>query len=428
MRNENINPVIKRIAIKACCIFTSPALIGSGNDENTDNDVLRDSSDKPFLPGSTAAGVLQSLCSETSVLFGSDSRISPLWVFDSEVKGEIIQLDGVALDRENKVALDQNKYDYEAVATGAEFTLRLLLTIRTNDNDEEFEKALKKLVGVLRSNNTAFGAKTKRGFGRVNCDEVYLQEFDLLPDNIEELMRWIDFDWELKTDWKPAESEAFDIDSETLSVNLRLDGSIMIRDTRNIYEDLNNNEKEPDYKHISIGRKPVILGTSWAGAFRSGLYRLLYPKFETKAAEYLDSVFGFVAQDDSQAEVSLVVFGASTLIAKDTGTHGYRTITRVKIDRFTGGAAEGALFTEKPWYGGETTLEVNYPKNREDIRELIILALEGIDKGLIQIGGESAIGRGFFKVLAVNGEAFSKLEQEPKQKLITAIEKAGAAV
>jgi CRISPR/Cas system CMR subunit Cmr4 (Cas7 group RAMP superfamily) len=140
---------------------------------------------------------------------------------------------------------------------------------------------------------------------------------------------------------------------------------------------------------------------------------------------YLNEVFGYVNEADKKAEVSLVTFGASTLVQTDERTEGYRSITRVKIDRFTGGAADGALFTEKPWYGGETTLEIRYPIERSDIKELLVLALDAIDKGVIQIGGESAIGRGFFKVQSVNDKPLAESANNSKQSLIAAIKKAG---
>jgi CRISPR/Cas system CMR subunit Cmr4 (Cas7 group RAMP superfamily) len=429
MKELNENPIIKRIAVKAKCEFASPALIGSGFGENTDNDVLRDASDKPFLPGSTVAGVLRSLCPSAQVLFGSGDKISPLWVLDSELDGQVIELDGVALDvieHDNKVAKESAKYEYEAIATGATFTLRLLLAIRENDIDNGFEGLLKKVIGAINSADLSFGAKTKRGFGRVKCNAVSKREFDLAPGKTDILHEWLEFDWNSEKDFFTAEYEEHIADRAKLTVRLKLDGSIMIRDTRNIYEGLHDGEKEPDYKHISVDGKPVILGTSWAGAFKSGLYRLLSTRIEKdKINAYFNEVFGHVTEDGKKAEVSKITFGASTLEATDKRINGYRSITRVKIDRFTGGAAGGALFTEKPWCGGETTLEISYPKERGDIKELILLALEGVARGLIQVGGETAIGRGFFEVLSVNGKPFSKLESNPKPSLVAAIKKAG---
>ncbi|MDR1160591.1 MAG: RAMP superfamily CRISPR-associated protein, partial [Syntrophomonadaceae bacterium] len=412
---------------------TSPALIGGGYSENTDNDILRYGSSDAFLPGSSIAGVLRSLCPDEVALFGGQDNISPLWVFDSALNNvTVIELYGVALDRENKVALEQKKYDYEAISTGAGFTIRLLLTIRKGDTSKDFEGLLKKIVGAIKSGNVAFGAKTRRGFGWVSCISAVKREFDLSPGNAAALREWIGFDWENADGWSDAEGEDFSSLLETMTVKLALSGSIMIQYRHNIYEDLGANEKVPDYKHISIGGKPVILGTSWAGAISSGLYRLLKPRYPGKIGSYLYDVFGYNPESgengtDDDMRVSQITFGASTLTATNLTTDGYRSITRVKIDRFSGGAADGALFCEKPWYGGETALEMRYPANRDDdIKELLFLAFECIDKGIFQVGGEGSIGRGFFKIMAINGNPPEAVLGNPKQALAEAIQRAGA--
>jgi CRISPR/Cas system CMR subunit Cmr4 (Cas7 group RAMP superfamily) len=429
MREDNKNPVIKRVVIKADCKFASPALIGSGYGDNTDSDILRDGEGNPFLPGSTVAGVLRSLKCGFAPLFGEQDSISPLWVYDAELTdASVIELDGIAVDPENKTAIEHKKYDYEAISTGAGFTLRLLLTIRQSDGAGDREELLDELIGAIWSGAVAFGAKTKRGFGRVECVSAVKRAFDLYPGNTEALGQWINFDWNQSDGWAEAKGQAFTDGNSTIIAKLKLSGSIMIRDTRNIYEDLAGDEKAADYKHLSIGGKPVIMGTSWAGAFRSGLYRLLEQKFQDNAKTYLNNVFGNVTEDDSAANVSQVAFDMSVLEAKDPRTDGYRGITRVKINRFTGGAADGALFTEMPWYGGETTLCVRYPKAREDIKELILLGLEGINSGLLQIGGETAIGRGFLSVLSINGEESGKILGKPKRNLAAAVRKGDESV
>jgi len=428
MRNSNEKPVLKRIAIKAECCFTTPALIGSGLSENTDNDILRDKNDNAFLPGSTVAGVLKETVSDARMLFG-EGNISPLWVFDAELidsndrAAEVIELDGVELDKVNKTAIDSKKYDYEAIETGSKFTLRLLLTIREKKSAEDFEDSLINIISALKSGYVAFGAKTRRGFGTVECNSAVKREFDLANGNIKELNDWIDFEWDTGS-WKNVDGGTFFDKSEAITAKLSLTGSIMIRDTRNIYDDLPSNGTVPDYKHISSNGKPVIFGTSWAGAFRSGLYRLLESAYPGKAKKYLDSVFGYVykKKEDGkeESEPSEIIFDSSFLKKSNPRENGYRSVTRVKIDRFTGGAADSALFTEMPWYGGETTLRIRYTKGREDIRELILLGLDGLNKGIIQIGGESSVGRGFFEVIEVSGAAGSV--DGPKLELKTALE------
>ena len=460
--SSNSNPITKRIAVKILCEFASPALISSGYGENTDSDIIRYADECCFVPGSTIAGVLRSLCPQTAELFGvqvstqvntnvnsivnapedsQDSlrnankddimddlsdRLSPLWVYDAEVQdAKVIELDGVSLDVINKVALDGKKYDYEAISPGAIFTIRLLLTIRKNDNETKFEQMLKELLGAVKTGKVAFGARTHRGFGLVKHISTNKCEFDLAEGNRDNLIDWINFDWYKDDKWVPADSTDFYGDNSTIIAKVRLQGSVMIRDTRNIYEGLGINEKAPDYKHLSIGGKPVILGTSWAGVFRSGLSKVLGTLYPEQIGTYIDDVFGFVNEESETAGVSKITFSSSFIDAYEPNTEGYRSITRVKIDRFTGGASDGALFTEKPWYGGETSLEISYPKDREDIRELIILGLEGFNTGVMQIGGETSIGRGFLNVLTIDGENAADVLGTPKHALIDKLKEAG---
>ena len=409
------NSITKRIAIKAECSFSAPALIGSGTDNNTDSDIIRDSMDTPFIPGSSIAGVLRSYITDAEPLFGNGDEASPLFVYDSEFKDyKVIELDGVAIDYENKIAKDGAKYDFEAIDTGAGFDICLLLNIRKNDSTHE--EKLKTLVGALK-HGISLGAKTNRGFGRVQCDKVYCRIFDFTNET--GLSEWINFDRRTDKEWKSAEYNEFKDSCSVLRAELILTGSIMIRDNRNISSDA-------DYMHISSNGKPVIFGTSWAGAFRSGLFKMLKPRFDNTEA-YIDEVFGKKSNDnkDEDFTVSKVVFCASFLEEINPIVNGYRSITRVKIDRFTGGAANGALFEEEPWYGGRTTLEIRYPKDRKDIEELILLGLCGIDRGMIQIGGEASIGRGFFKIESVGIDGVTKAINEQKHELIKAIRKEG---
>ena len=446
MGHNNTNPIVKRIAVKAYCEFASPALIGSGSGENTDQDVLRDNNGAAFLPGSAIAGVLRSFASDTAALFGkrdpgpkggqTADKISPLWVFDAALKdsegnpAKIVELDGVRIDRETKLAMDAKKYDYEAIETGTRFTLRFLLTLREKDGEQVYETLLKQLIGALKSGGIAFGAKTRRGFGLARCTRAVQREFVLTPGNITALDAWLHFDWEMgkKTSegWKPAEEEAFSGGMAAMTAQLKLMGSIMIRDVRNVYDDVSDDNKVPDYRHISSDGRPVILGTAWAGAFRSGLWRLLHQTYPDKAEKYLDDVFGYGYEPEERRKAvstsSKVAFGVSFLQAADQRADGYRCMYRVTIDRFTGGAVNGALFMETPWYGGETALTVRYPKEREDIRELLLLGFDALHKGIIQIGGEAAVGRGFFRVIQISDQNGDLSAGGAKPALKTALE------
>jgi CRISPR/Cas system CMR subunit Cmr4 (Cas7 group RAMP superfamily) len=409
------NPILKRILLRANLVFETPALIGSGESENTDSDVLRDSSGMPFLPGTAFAGVLrhQIVDKDAKILFGDsddNGAMSSLWVLDAPITSsaggtaEIVTLDGVAIDPETRLAIAQRKYDLEAIAKGNVFTARIMLVLRESDDALHLECLLDQVASTLLSGEIRVGAKTNRGFGKLRCDTLDRQEFDFEKEGKDALLRWADFGWDKNSAWKPyaPNTVAFESDFHTLVAKLKLDGSIMIRDC--------HPEGEEDYRHISAGGVPVIFGTSWAGAIRSGLHRLLKPLWGEETQQKLDAHFGCETNNDGQKDTipSKLIFDASFLDADNAQVEGYRTITRVKINRFTGGAADGALFTECPWVGGSTKLVVRWPRGESQSKdkELLLFALDAMDKGILNVGGESAIGRGFFKVegVEIDGE------------------------
>ena len=440
MYRENTNPIVRRIVIKADAKLKTPALIGSGIGDNTDSDVLRDSRGDPYLPGSTLAGVLRSLLNKNDgeALFGShkeDGAMSALYVLDAALENEegkaavIVELDGVALEADSKIAVRGKKYDFEAVETSSKFRIRLMLVEREGDKGKGLEESLDKLAGALVSGHVALGAKTRRGFGQIVCEPAQKLVFDFAANSKDALKNWESFTWD--ANWKETETIAGNAGDPRFSVlvaALHLDGSIMIRDSRNIFDRNDAADMMPDYQHISSGGQAVIFGTSWAGAIKSGLCGLLKRRYPDVAGKYLDSVFGFVTEGknggDEKAAPSKVVFDASFLEEEDHAVDGYRDITRVKIDRFTGGAATGALFREKPWYGGKTKLTIRFPKGDEAIRALLLLALDAIGKGLIRVGGETGVGRGFFKIreVTIDGRQVC-CETESKKVLRNALDK-----
>ena len=89
------------------------------------------------------------------------------------------------------------------------------------------------------------------------------------------------------------------------------------------------------------------------------------------------------------------------------------------IDRFTGAAVTGALYTEKTYYNGETTLEIacDFGRNgeaasgihsdeREKIRTVMAAAILDLNSGYLAVGGLTAVGRGLFavKMAVVDGK------------------------
>lgn len=71
--------------------------------------------------------------------------------------------------------------------------------------------------------------------------------------------------------------------------------------------------------------------------------------------------------------------------------------TRVKIDRFTGGAYESALFAEQPVFGGRFTLGLSLRAPTDAEVGLLLLVLKDLWTGFLPVGGSSSVGRGRLK-------------------------------
>ena len=128
----------KHLYYKICLKPLSPFLIGSGQEQSSDIDIVRDSLGGPYIPGTSLAGVLRSLCDNPVELFGNvtintsptddmkESAIhSKVYVYDGllpyEETASVDIRDSVALD-EWKTAQGKAKFDFEICNTSLAFT------------------------------------------------------------------------------------------------------------------------------------------------------------------------------------------------------------------------------------------------------------------------------------------------------------------
>lgn len=89
---------------------------------------------------------------------------------------------------------------------------------------------------------------------------------------------------------------------------------------------------------------------------------------------------------------------------------------RIAIDRFTGGAYQGALFNEQPVFPKESTrvvlnMKLHKPENYEI--GLLLLLLKDLWTNDLPIGGTSSIGRGRLKGIEATLTQYNKGQSEP---------------
>lgn len=382
---------MRRTYYKLVMKLRSPLSLGSGMSDSTDSDVIFDSRGVPFIPATSIAGVIRhSIDGETAnKLFGNigkDEHASAVITYDAVCisKNTVAVRDSVKLV--DKVAADMCKFDFEAVETGAEFVGYIeLADCDKNDDDIIFEAIEKINLGLLR-----FGHKTSRGYGTVEikkCLKLIFTDID----------KWLDFDMFDDDHWDTAEVKELktDLGISKITLFLKQRGAISVRSYA--AEPSNGNDAAPDYKQLSLkDGAPVIPGTSWAGAFRER-----FSEFTDKETE--KNLFGFIEENKKNAfnKKSAIYFDESIISNAES-----KVITRNSIDRYTCGTANGALYTERTVYNGNTKLEILITeKQSPEVYSALMAVIADLDNGFLSVGGLASVGRGLFAVekLLVNG-------------------------
>ena len=393
----------------------SPLSVGNGDDNLTDHDCIRNSNGDLFIPATSIAGVFSHyLNEEQRNLFAPKSNNeylqSPYFISDAILTSSNVNMsirDGVKLT-ENKTAEKSAKYNFEVIETGAEFDFRIELTIRDGDNADKMKEIVDFLLNGFNSGEIVLGLKSKRGYGKVSLIRVYKKSFD---NDIDSLLKFNKYNVK-NYDEYILKQENLNKNFDYLEVELEQIGGLSIRR-------YSSRAGEADFEHIKSNGTPVIPGTSWAGLIRGQVERyvnLIENQFNIKLDVNLDHWFGREKHRNSEAVASNIIVEESIIEnSKEI------TLTRNKIDRFSGGASDRALFTEKAVFNGTTKLGIKIKKgitykdnelqedstksteyskveNNSKIVGLIALVLKDIDNGLIALGGQTSVGRGIFKI------------------------------
>lgn len=375
--------------------LASPLSIGSGRNESTDHDIIRNKSGKPYIPASSIAGVFRhALDGDIELqnrIFGTISDnasvSSKIIFYDGNLVSECAESNRDSVKLNKKVGVDGAKFDMETVETGAVFSTIIEITDEVETIDSVIEKMFSKLkAGIMR-----FGTKTSRGYGIVRISSLKKCVFE--SSQIDE---WLDFDPLNNQSWNDIdEYEISDDLTGFIKIHLQLlqNGAISIRQySTDVGE---NNESLPDYKHISLNDEKgtnVIPGTSWAGAFRA---RFL----DFAGQKAADALFGYVNENNKTdlSNKSRILFSESII-----SDNLMKTVTRNSIDRFSAATKDTALYTERTSYNGKTDLTLYLADDVTDKERAILGAvIMDIHNGFLSVGGLTSIGRGMFRIIGL---------------------------
>lgn len=411
---ENNNVVAPKVNLskaiyKAKLKLKTPLFIGSGDGENSDSDVIRDGQGKPYIPATSFIGVVSSLLKKNNEeIFGTEAMFeerngkeeytgkqSQIIVHNLTTPNKTLVTirDGIAIQPETQVVIDKHKYDYEVVEPGIEFNL----TIELLYFSERVKSFIKTINTLLSNQELSFGAKTNNGFGKLQLIESNLYQYDL--SNQEHVWYWLKRETNSSLKTNLDEVSILNLPNKTFTIQLKanLDSSFIIRNYR-------HNHELADSVHLTSNGKPIISGSSLKGAIRNRALKIVNTLEKNKSV--IENLFGYDPEESkrkSKKEEPLTKgrIQVNEVSLSESGIN-QELQQRIKIDRFTGGTIDGALFNSMPIFsknGNESNLNFEikiYNPEKEEIG-LLLLVLKDLWTGDLPIGGEKNVGRGRLK-------------------------------
>jgi CRISPR/Cas system CSM-associated protein Csm3 (group 7 of RAMP superfamily) len=432
-------------------------------------DLLKTHEGIPFIPGTSIAGVLRNYlgggcyeCKEeglslpVTLLFGKrdkESTQSLLFVSDGRLKQdsqpEIKRRDGIELDFDTQTTIKGAKYDYEIIEPGAVFEIRFEFICREMHKDEliNLKHCLYLITNALENEKICIGAKTRRGLGKGKLENIQILDLDFNDSKTQNDMvkKWVEFDWDSIEPNRRADDWKHGIDLSVpytdLKVEFKIPYSFLIRD----YIAALSDADLPDAVQLQCAGKPVVPGSSWAGALRHHMKRICFNLLNNTGnfsdacslkekidKEIINELFGYVCKKDKTAQASRISFEESEI---RNSTH--FSYTRNKIDRFTGGTVDTALFTEKPVWGkpvrerNDTSVSLNIriekplPKIDDYETGLLLLGINDLWHGIQPVGGGVSVGRGILagQDISINSSEKKDIDSIDNSKYMAALYK-----
>ena len=434
--NQKPDAVVRRLYAQGTWKLESVAHFGGDETDVADMCLLKNADGNPFIPGASIAGAGRSFLAqqtqpwidykdgkenpELKKLFGGankDDPMSALIVADAECASEKVNTfirDGVRIEAKRGTAADKAKFDIEVVERGTAFKLEFVCIIRKGDCQSEYKKLFLALLHAFKQGNIRLGARTRRGYGRGKVASWKIR--DLKMNDPEDVMAWLcDNPWPRpKSCLSPGPLSTDQRRYFRIEADFQLRTSLLIRSSS---ADPKETDKVPDTTHLHSDGRPVVPGTSFAGAFRHRAALIADAlnwerEDPDKDEDAVCEMFGAVhKQNEKREKTQQKGLWASRVQIEERLVKrvDLQWQDRVAIDRFTGGSLQSALFNEKPAYplSLKELKEKGKKQGRPNIRlrltleepekaeiGLLLLTLRDFWYGHAALGGETSNGRG----------------------------------
>lgn len=425
--------LIARVLLEA----TSPVAVGTGEtDIITDAPVARDCNGLPYIPGTSLMGIIRHSMNQ--------ENIQELLGFQDKDKGEgskviisdalLVGAKGKALDglqdiegdeylrhflvlpirqhvriTEKGTAAKNAKFDEQVAYTGTRFVFEIE-HLSKDGNDERMQE----MLNIISSPTFRIGGGTRCGFGSMKVVNIQYHSYDLTQAT--DLKDYLEKTSSLSEDFKQADeiTSSTTLQKGWTQYTLKLqpmdfflfssgfggeDADMTpVKEQRIVWKD-----GEPFFQKACT----LIPATSVKGAIahRTAYHwnKLMGYNVEKGTAIGCDknpaviTLFGTMTNEDNIVPSTGHVIFSDVMVEKDAS----KVLPHIKVDKFTGGVMDGALFQEKVTFGqGQTIRETIFVKDEAiqdtKIKEAFEKSLSDICSGMLPLGGGTNRGNGIF--------------------------------
>ena len=400
--------MIARITLEA----TSPLAVGSGEkDIITDAPVARDVNDLPYIPGTSLMGIIRHSLKdlkERDSIFGYQKG-------DKGEGSKVLISDALLLGSNQKAMdglknIEQDEYLKAFEVLPIRQHVRIMELLSETKDDENMQN----ILNTISSPTFRVGSGTRNGFGSMKVVSLKYASYDLTQEK--DLDAYLKKSSSLEEDWNEAiEKKASELQgADWIKYTLTLKPlNFFLFSSGFGDEDADMTPVKENYVDWSTGKpeikeaKSLIPATSVKGAIshRTAYHWNRLTKHFVDNAEAIASdrnkacldIFGTTLDEgDIKPSRGKAIF--SDVFIENTAS---KVLPHIKVDKFTGGVMDGALFQEKVSTAENQELveEIWVEKEAlqdEDVRKAFEKALQDICDGLLPLGGGTNRGNGIF--------------------------------
>ncbi len=382
-----------RYRVEAVCLTP----LRTGGADGAVETVLRDWTGRPFVQGTSLAGALRDWLADrdpdkVEPLFGSQAQGGSLMVSDGlfEVAAEQQTRPRLRIDGATGTADDGGKFDVAHIAAGTKLTF----TLTWLGSEEMLEQtgAVEQMLAALHAGEIRLGAQKTNGFGRVS---LTVQKRSYRMEDAGDRAAWL----EDREDGTPLTLPALTLGGQVVFTLTGRADSILVkagaREMRSSPKGGNRNVTVP----LRENGRAILPGSSVKGAVRARVTAIAELLGMEKAVT--EELFGRMNRRGENPDNGLpgkVRFEDAVLSGKS------QEISRIRINRFTGGVIRQGLFVEEP-IRSEITLRITLPGGEARGCGLLLYALRDLGLGLYNLGSGGAVGRGYLAVDTIRAQA-----------------------